>query len=336
MKDSLRIAPTRFLVGGSCLAALALAMWWLAPHVQLAADAAYVATQIRGATFPKTLHDPSGIAQTLSAPPRRIVSVVLAADEILAAIAPRERVAGVTYLVDDPTSSNAVGHYAPEIARTSTNVETLLASNPDLVIVAPFTQSDTVAQLLAAKIPVLRLDENDSFEQVFRNLRRIGDAIGEEARALAIETQARTRLEAVRARTQHSERPRVLVLGANGYTVGSHTLSDEVIEIAGGRNALREAGFVGDAQISEEFAISLAPDVILLEKDSDELYGDPIAAIRQKAAWQSVPAIRQARVYAHNAPWSASVSPFRVRDVEAVAALLHPELFANFSTENAP
>lgn len=327
MNVTLRAHPTLIHVTGLALL-LALAMWRLAPHVKLASDAGYAATQIEGASFPKRLQDPSGIVQTLPAPPQRIASVVLAADEFLSALTPLERIAGVTYLVDDPTASNRVGHYPPTIARTSINVEALIATDPDLVIVAPFTQADTVAQLLAANVPVLRLDESNSFEEVFTNLRRIGAASGEDARAQDIETQARARLAAIRERTQGVARPLVLVLGANGYSVGGHTLSDEVIEIAGGRNVLREIGFFGDAQISEEFAISLAPDVILLEKDSDELYGDPVVALLEKAAWQNVPAVRDRRVYAHNAPWSAAVSQFRIRDVEEVAALLHPEIFA--------
>lgn len=327
MHHKVRIDLTHFFVACTSALSLSITLWWLSPHTRLATEAAYAATQIEGETFPKLLHDPSGIVRSIASPPHRIVSVALAADEFLAALTTYERIAGVTYIADDPTVSNVVGRYPAVLPRTSTNVEALLAIDPDLVIVAPFTQPDTIAQLLAAKIPVLRLDENNSFDQIFANLRRIGAAIGEDARAREIEAQARTRIEFIRARTKNVVRPRVLVLGANGYTAGSHTLSDEVIEVAGGTNALREAGFEGDAQISEELAISLAPDVILLEKDSDELYGDPIAALLHKAAWKNVPAVRTQRVYPHNTAWSAAVSHFRVQDVEAVAALLHPEIF---------
>lgn len=332
MRHETRIRLTHFFVACASALALGLALWWLSPHTQLANEAAYAATRVEGEIFPKLLHDPSGVVLSIASPPHRIVSVVLAADEFLAALTAPERVAGVTYIVDDPTVSNIVGHYSATLPRTSTNVEALLAIDPDLVIVAPFTQPDTIAQLLAAKVPVLRLEENDSFDQIFANLRRVGAVLGEDSRSRAIETHARARIEAIRTRTQNAVRPRVLVLGANGYTVGRHTLSDEVIEIAGGTNALREAGFEGDAQISEELAISLAPDVILLEKDSDGLYGDPIAALLHKPAWQNVPAVRNRRVYAHNTAWSAAVSHFRVRDAEEVAALLHPELF----TETTP
>ncbi|WP_315981918.1 hypothetical protein [Aliamphritea spongicola] len=63
---------------------------------------ALTATQIEGDTFPKTLTDAIGARYTLEQPPRRIVSMTIGTDEILARLVPPDRVVGITGLADYP------------------------------------------------------------------------------------------------------------------------------------------------------------------------------------------------------------------------------------------
>ena len=74
------------------------------------------ATRVVGQDFPKRLVDPSGIPQTLAAPPNRILSGVLASDEILTALVPPERLVAVTYLVDEPGLSDVAKLLPPDLA----------------------------------------------------------------------------------------------------------------------------------------------------------------------------------------------------------------------------
>ncbi len=287
------------------------------PRASLVGDTNYTATRVVGEDFPKRLLDPTGLEHQLTEPPQRIVSTVLAADELLSELSDIEQIVGVTFLTDDEELSNVVGHYPNRIARVSTKVEPLLALDPDLVIVASFTQADVVRLLLAADVPVLRLEEHESFEQVFSSLRLLASVLGTSEKAEAIEARSRERIRSVRERVAGTERLRVLVWGASGYTKGRDTLMHEVIELAGGLNAAAEAGIVGDAQISEELAISLAPEVILLDEGGGGPIADPMAyLIQHNAAWRNVPAVKAGRVYDHSNPWSSTMTQYRVRDLE--------------------
>lgn len=109
------------------------------------------ATVIEGEQFPKRLIDPTGAILSIPAPPQRIVSAILSGDHMLTALVSPERLVGVTYLVDDPTISNITEVVPPSVTRLHAEIETMLALQPDLVLVAGYTRAETVRLLVAAE-----------------------------------------------------------------------------------------------------------------------------------------------------------------------------------------
>lgn len=142
-----------------------------------------LATLAVGDSFPKQLIDPAGTVQAMPAPPRRIVSAILAGDEILTALVAPDRLAGVTYLVDHLGMSNITGLVPPSIPRIHAEIETILALQPDLVVVAGYTRAETVRLLVAAGIPVVRFQWYRSFQDVMTNIRTLAAVVGAERRA---------------------------------------------------------------------------------------------------------------------------------------------------------
>ena len=71
-------------------------------------------------------------------------------------------------------------------ARLRADPETIIALAPDLVCVAGFTASDPLRLLVGAGLPVVRWSRFDSFADVMAEIRLIGAAVGEEARADAL------------------------------------------------------------------------------------------------------------------------------------------------------
>jgi len=284
-------------------------------------------TQVIGDGFPKRLIDPLGRAHRLAAPPRRIASAILAGDEMLAGLVPVSRVVGVTYLVDDPGISNVADHYPEEIPRVHAEIEALLALRPDLVLVSTHSDAIGVRMLLAAGVAVARFPAFDSFEQVARNIRLLGEMLGVPDTARAAATGMQRRLAAVREAVAGRPRPGVLYYSLTGSTGGPGTLTDEMIQRAGGYNLVRETGISGYQRMTRELAIALQPEYVILSDWSGQ--GDPAAVerLRTDPAWQAVPAVRNGNVYALRGAWVTSGSQFRVAGVEALARLLHPEAF---------
>lgn len=288
-----------------------------------------LASTVEGAAFPKRLIDPAGREHLLAAPPRRVVSAILAGDEMLARLLGDSRVAGVTYLADDDGISNVAGRYPSTVARNRGRLEELIAQQPDLLLVAAYSDALTVRMLMQTGIPLLRLPVAQSYDEIAASVRLLGDVVGEASRAEAWVADMNGRIAAVRQAVQGAARPRVLYYGMGGFTAGPGSLTDETIALAGGHNVAGDIGLQGDQRISQELAIGLQPEVILLSGwQAGEGRTDGADLLRNDPAWRDVPAVAQGRVHALHGAWLTSMTPYRVRSVEALARLLHPERFS--------
>lgn len=225
---------------------------------------------IEGDAFPRVLHDDVLDASfTLPRAPQRIVSLTLASDVLLARMVSVERVVGVTSLVDDAQYSSATGHYPASIPRVRANAEALLALQPDLVIVAPYSSPETVRVLVSAGVPVLRLFEVNALGDIAACAELLSRAVG------ADEAFASMRREMNAAHASNAQppapaaRPRVLFLSADGYTHGEGTLIDDMLHTAGATNVARELHLHGHQRAPLEAIIEAAPEVLLLPAAND-------------------------------------------------------------------
>lgn len=299
------------------------------PTAALIGHGGMAGTRIIGEGFPKRLIDPLGRAHLLPSPPRRIASVILAGDEMLADLVPTEHVVGVTYLVDDAGISNVAKHYPDDIPRIRTEIEALLALRPDLAVLSTHSDAVGVRMLMASGVAVVRLATFDSFTGVAENLRLLGEILGVPSRAQAVIADIEQRLAVVAEQVAGRPRPRVLYYDLSGSTGGPGTLTDEMIQLAGGHNLIRETGIRGHSRITRELAIALQPDILIHSDWAGSGASSPAEALRNDPAWQAVPAVREGRVYALPGAWVTCGSQYRVAGVEALARLFHPEAFAN-------
>lgn len=281
------------------------------------------------AGFPRVIQGDADRTITLSVPPRRIVSVVLAVDQILSALVESDRVQVVSPLTADPYHS-----YAAEWARgiplkIDVNVEQIIASKPDLIIVARYTRAETVKLLLDAGLPVLRLGAYASIRDVQSNILKLGEAVGADTKAGELVRRMDEQLAAVeRIVARASTRPRVVHYIKGGFIAGAGTTYDETIVRAGGINVGAENGRKGFQKMSTESLIVLDPDVILLcdygPSKSDvrsQLYADP--------ALRGMRAVKTRRIYALPGRDLGAVDQFVVGGIEATARILHPELWGS-------
>jgi iron complex transport system substrate-binding protein len=307
------------LVVGAMLASYA---WSAALPPPPVAVGALGASSVGEGGYPKTMVDPLGERVVLRAPPRRIVSIALSGDEILLELVPPERLAGLTYLVDDPTNTPSSVLAPASAARvTEENPEALLALQPDLVVTAGYTRSEPIVLLEAAGVPVVGTGAHETLDEVVDAVTTLGDAVGEPERARALASSLRARIDAVAAGPRRERSPRVLVW-EQGYTYGAGTLVDEVIRRAGGTDVASEAGLRGPVAISEEAAIALEPDVVLVPIGDRAPRAHVPQLVGDESVWRAVKAVQRGEVYGIPRSWIGSVSHHVVRALETVASIL--------------
>lgn len=296
-------------------------------HAEIFNDNALRPTIIQGDHFPKVLVDPIGEAYTLNQPPQRIVSVTLGTDEILSALVNSNRITGVTHLSDNLDMSNIPHWYPEHVKRVQGEVEEILALEPDLVFVASYTRAEVVRLLLSSNIPVVRLSQYDSFGDIEDNIQLVAKVTGTEQQAASLLEGLRQKAQLITQKVNGRNRARVLYYSLNGYTAGAGTKINEMIEMAGGYNVIKETQITGSHKISEEIAIGLEPDIILISGGSPDNQAPPSELLSARASWQNTPAVLNNQVYDLQGTWLLSVSHYSWDGIEVLARILHPEVF---------
>ena len=267
--------------------------------------------------------DPERPGRASAGKPVRICSVTLATDELLADLVPRDRIAGVTFLVDDPAQSNVVGRYPASIPRVRGNIEQIMAVKPDLVCVASYNLAEFLELLRQCKLPVFRNENIHSFDEVLAGMEALGKRVGEPHRAAVLVADARKRLGDLAKRLAAAPRPRVLYW-SGGFTTGKATTIGEIIERAGGANLGAELGIEGEGPIAVERVLAADPDVFLVGVLPGGTAG---AGLSKVPALLTLRAVKEGRIVSLEPRLLTTLSLHLVDAAEALARQLHPDCF---------
>ena len=198
------------------------------------------------------------------APPKRIASLNLTADEVLVEILPVERLVAVTAAADDVGTSNIVGRVPPGVARfRKADLERLVALAPDIVVVSEYTDPDFLYLLERSGLRYHRMEGLRSLAGNREAILRLGEAVGAAAGAEKLVARYDAVLADLAQRLRGVARPRVMYW-ASGMTAGGDTAIGALIESAGARNVGAEIGVAGIGQVGAERAFVADPDVVLI------------------------------------------------------------------------
>ncbi|MEZ5316332.1 MAG: helical backbone metal receptor [Vicinamibacterales bacterium] len=250
------------------------------------------------ATVTGTIAGPraSGLAQDPI--PTRIVSLVPAVTEMLFACGAGPAVVGVSSY--DRYPAQAMDR--PKVgALVDPDVEAIFRLKPDLVVVYA-TQSDLIAQLTRAGIPLFRY-QHAGLSDITETIRRLGRRIDHVPETVRLAMSIEKELDAVRASVAGTPRPRTLLLFGREpgslrglYASGGVGFLHDLLVVAGGDDVFADVK-QQSLQISTETVLARAPEVILEVHPSDGWTPDRIE--RETAIWSalpSVPAVRHHRV----------------------------------------
>lgn len=285
--------------------------------------------------FPRTVTDDLGERVTIPAKPMRIVSGTLMADEILLSLLEPDSIAAVTSFARDPEISN-VAELAGEVPHASAlNAELYLSLEPDLVVLAHWSDAAAIAALSGAGVPVYRIGAPSSFKEVRSSISGLAAAIGEEDGGEALVARMDGILDDVKARTASlapDERLTVMDYSTWGTSMGRNSSWDEIVTSAGLVNAVgtRTSDEWGSVPVSKELLVELDPDILVLP---GWVYGDPAGADSHTASVVNDPALKgmtaigTGRVIRIPEAHRSSTSHFMALAVEDLARAAYPELF---------
>lgn len=254
-----------------------------------------------------------------AAPPRRVASMNLSADEILVEILALERLVSVTRWADSD-SGNIAGRVPPKIFRIQkADMEQLVALRPDLVVVSEYTDADFLKQLERSGMRHHRIEGLATLAGIRRAILDLGEAVGEPAAAERLVLAFDAKLQDLAQRLAGVKRPRVLYW-SSGMSAGADTAIGALIECAGASNVGRELGLSGIVPPGAERAFVADPDAILVGT-----WPRAVEAVTHDPLLGKSRAVRQGRIVSLPTSLLVALSHHSAEACWQLAARLHPD-----------
>ena len=256
--------------------------------------------------------------------PQRVVSQTVGTDELLIDLCEPHRIAALSFLSKNPSYSDVViaAQRFPQIQDGS--AEQILKYKPDLVLFSNYSRPELVEQIKRAGIPILVFDRFNTLEDVYRNIRILGTALGRTEAAESLIRQCEDRVTALRSRLQGVVPRRVLAPSSYHYLAGSQTTFQDLCDHAGAINVAGEAGLRGHSPTPTETLMRWKVDYLVI---SDIEVPEKLATLRKHPSFGALSATQAGRVILLPEVLLSSVSHRRIRGYEMMAQQLHPESF---------
>ncbi len=267
------------------------------------------------------------VGRTLEVPenPARVIALAPSITEIVYDLGQEKRLVGVTQYSTHPAAAEAlprVGSYV------RLDLEKIIALEPDLCLaIKDGNPKHIVEKIVALGIPVYVIDPQ-SLETIMDTITRIGTLLNAEKAAASLVSDLQGRIERVQSLVKETDyRPRVFfqIDAEPLVSAGSRTFIHELIELAGGINTA--AGNDPYPRYSWEDILVLQPDIVLISSMAGGLAPADLAMTWKQ--WQQLAAVVNDRIFVVDADLFDRPTSRLVDGLEAIAGIIHPELFAH-------
>jgi iron complex transport system substrate-binding protein len=258
----------------------------------------------------------------------RIVSLAPNLTEILFAIGLGDEIVGVTLDSDYPPDASE----KPKVGTFwQPNIEAVVAARPSLVVTLGFEQQKNLAERLK-RIGYNNLTVNiEKVSDLFDAIEKIGTATNRQLQANELISRIKSKLQGLATLVGAEAKVRVLwVVQREPLRVaGRDTFVNEMIELAGGENAIGPTVHKYPP-IGSEQVISCNADVIIESAmGREDIENQRDRALQHWSKFKYLPAVASRRVYVIRGDTVSRLGPRLYEGTETIARCLRPDLFEN-------
>jgi iron complex transport system substrate-binding protein len=240
----------------------------------------------------KSYTDGLGRTINLERAPERIVSIAPNITEIMYAIGAADKLVAGSEACDYPAATDTLTRL---ITYPSLDLEQLQFLSPDLILTTDeiFTR-DQIERIEALGTPVF-VQSYQSLDDVFDNMRSLGEVTGNKERANQVADSLKSLVERVSDETENLVRYGTLIFISDNplKVVGGKGVLNNMINLAGGENAMRKLD-QPYPEVTPEAILKAKPEIIIFPSKDDQVYANLIA----EYSWLSnTPADENKRVF---------------------------------------
>ncbi len=274
---------------------------------------------------PGTYTDDMGRAVVIDQIPERLVSFGPSITEILFALGLEEKVVGVGDYSDYPEAAKL----KPKIGNAfNPSLEKIVELEPDLVLTVKQEQLNSELDALGIKFMVLDPKDMDG---ILGNIELVGEITGTERRAKKLIKDMQDSVSQVIALVEDVPKVSVFfIVDATDltlpWTAGTGSFIDALITMAGGEN-IAAKGQGAWVQFSLEQIVSSDPEIIIIQTMTGGIPTVSKEVLEASPAWGEMTAVKQDKIRFIDGDLVSRPGPRIVQGLEAMAEIIHPELF---------
>jgi iron complex transport system substrate-binding protein len=213
-----------------------------------------------------------------ASPRPRIVSMNPCVDAVLVHVADAEQIAGISHYSQEPDATSISLEVARRFHATSGTAEEIVALAPDHVIAGPHVSPSTIHVLERMNIRLTKLVVPESVAESEQEIREIAAIVGAPERGEALIAAIDRAIADARPRGE--KRLSAVIWQSRGLVPGAGTLADELLGLAGFRNASAIYGLKKWDVLPLEYLVASPPDLVLWvgpdEGGRDRMLGHPV------------------------------------------------------------
>ncbi|MFD0872349.1 Vitamin B12-binding protein precursor [Chlamydia abortus] len=266
--------------------------------------------------YPLKVTDASGTELTFDKAPERIASLAPSETETLFAIGAGDQVVGVDQWSNYPEEAAA----KPKIGSLETNLEALLATEPDLVVAAS-SNKKVIDKIREMNVPVY-FSAPKTLDEVIEKIETMGLIMNKQEEAKKVAEQMKADRQKVVDAVKDAPAKKVYMEFSPGWTVGEGEFMDELVKLAGGTNIA--AGEKGWFPIDPEKIIQANPEVILYAEGGG--MESILEEIKKRPGWDQIDAVKNGALYPIDKDIISRVGPRLTEALLEAAKAIHPDL----------
>jgi iron complex transport system substrate-binding protein len=257
--------------------------------------------------------------------PQRIVSFGPNITEILFALSLEEKVVGVSNYCDYPEAAKS----KPKVGDAfNPSLEKIAELEPDLVLT--LKQEQLNSQLDALGVTFMVMDPED-IDGIFKDIELIGEINGVTKKAGELIEDMQDSISQVIASMEDVPEVRVFfIIDATDltlpWTAGTSSFIGALIKMAGGEN-IAAKGQGAWVQFSLEQIVSSDPEVIIIQTMTEGIATTSKEDLEEHPVWGEITAVKQGKIGFISGDLVSRPGPRIVQGLEAIAKIIHPELY---------
>lgn len=250
----------------------------------------------------------------LDSVPARIISLSPAITEMVFMLDDGNKLVGISDFCHYPEATDTMHRVG---GMQNINVESLVALNPDVVLIGSIVTKQDMEKMERAGLKVVLIREETKLEGLCDALSVIGQLLDKNELADEQIQKIHNQLDSVKSHIDTTLAPKkvyyVVGFGEQGdFTAPQNSHIHEIITAAGGENIGKD---LTSWSVSREYLFEADPDIILIRKEDLEMYG-------KTKPYTSLRAVREGHLYPIESGWIDIVSPRNILAIQYINNLL--------------